>query len=121
MEDSNMRELVVDKWLTLDGVAQAPGQPDEDPSGGFDHGGWHMRYAVEAFQDWVLDNLNEATGIVLGRKTYESFRGFWPNVSYEEQPIAQPLNELPKYVATRTLDPPLEWDWPDPLNLVRLV
>lgn len=105
-----MRQLIVDEWLTLDGVAQAPGQADEDPSGGFDHGGWHMRYADEAFQDWVLGNLNEAAGIVLGRKTYEGFAGFWPNVSYEEQPIAEPLNELPKYVATRTLDPPLEWD-----------
>jgi dihydrofolate reductase len=85
-------------------------RPAGDPSGGFEHGGWHMPYADEVFQEWVLDNLNEAAGIVLGRKTYEGFAGYWSNVTEEEQPIAGPLNTLPKYVATRTLDPPLEWE-----------
>lgn len=105
-----MRKLIVDEWLTLDGVAQAPGQPDEDTSGGFEHGGWHMKYADEVFQEWVLNNLNEAAGIVLGRKTYEGFAGYWSHVTEEEQAIAGPLNGLPKYVATRTLDGPLEWE-----------
>jgi len=69
-----MRKLIVDEWLTLDGVAQALGQPDEDPSGGFDHGGWHMRYADGIFQDWVLDNLRKASGIVLGGRRMRGSR-----------------------------------------------
>ena len=104
-----MRKLIVDEWLTLDGVAQAPMEPEEDKRGGFEHGGWHMPYADEAFQKWVLQNLTEAGGFVLGRRTYEGFASHWPNASEEEQPVAEPLNTKPKYVATTTLAEPLEW------------
>jgi dihydrofolate reductase len=95
--------------MTLDGVSQAPGYPDEDTTGGFEFGGWHMPYADEAFKEWVVRNLNEAGGLLLGRRTYDSFAAHWPDAAEEEQAMAQPLNTLPKYVASRTLTDPLEW------------
>jgi len=104
-----MRKLIVDEWLTLDGVAQAPMEADEDTSGGFAHGGWHQPFVDPDFQAWMLDNLNSAGGFVLGRRTYEGFASHWPNASDEEQPIAEPLNKAPKYVATHTLSDPLDW------------
>jgi dihydrofolate reductase len=104
-----MRMLIVDEWMTLDGVAQAPDEPDEDTTGGFQHGGRHMRYVDDKFQNWVLGNLNGAGGFVFGRRTCEGFAGHWPNAPKEEQAIAEPLNKLPKYVASRTLTEPLEW------------
>ena len=104
-----MRKVIVDEWMTLDGVAQAPGEENEDTTGGFRYGGWHMDYVDEAFQNWMLTNLNEAGGFLLGRRTYEGFAGHWPNASEEEQPIAEPLNKAPKYVASRTFREPLEW------------
>ena len=104
-----MRKLIVDEWLTVDGVAQAPGEPGEDTTGGFDHGVWHMNFVDHDLQQWMLTNLNEAGGFVLGRRTYEGFASHWPNASKEEQPIADPLNKAPKYVASRTLKDPLEW------------
>jgi dihydrofolate reductase len=107
-----LRRLIADEWLTFDGVAQAPGYPDEDTTGGFKFGGWHMPYADEAFQEWVVKNLNEAGGFLLGRRTYESFAAHWPDAGEEEQAMAQPLNTLPKYVASRTLTDPLEWETP---------
>jgi dihydrofolate reductase len=105
-----MRKLIVTEWLTLDGVAQAPGDPDEDKSGGFAHGGWHLRYFEPVSQKWVLDNLVGAGGFLLGRRTYEGFAAHWPNASEEERPVAEPLNRKPKYVASRTLSEPLEWE-----------
>lgn len=104
-----MRKVIVDEWMTLDGVAQAPGERNEDTTGGFRYGGWHMDYVDEAFQKWMLTNLNEAGGFLFGRKTYEGFAGHWPNAAPEEQPIAEPLNRAPKYVASRTLSEPLSW------------
>lgn len=104
-----MRKVIVNEFMTLDGVAQAPGGADEDTAGGFEHGGWHLRYFDEISQNWVLENLAKAGGFVLGRRTYEIFAGYWPNAPEEEQVLAQPLNTLPKYVASTTLTEPLEW------------
>src|SRR6266487_2906080 len=105
-----MRKMIVNEFLSLDGVAQAPGGADEDTSGGFGHGGWHMRYMQdELAQRWVLGSIVEAGGFLLGRRTYEIFAAYWPNAPEEEQVIAEPLNERPKYVASRTLTEPLEW------------
>jgi dihydrofolate reductase len=104
-----MRKVIVDEWMTLDGVAQAPGEKNEDTTGGFRYGGWHMDYVDDDFQKWMLANLNEAGGFLFGRRTYEGFAGHWPKASKEEQPIAEPLNKAPKYVASRTLREPLEW------------
>jgi dihydrofolate reductase len=104
-----MRKLIVDEWMTLDGVAQAPMESNEDMSGGFRYGGWHMPYADEAFQKWVVRNLEEAGGFIFGRRTYEAFAGHWPQAAKEEQAMADLLNQKPKYVASRTLSEPLEW------------
>jgi dihydrofolate reductase len=105
-----MRKLIVNEFMSLDGVAQAPGGAEEDPSGGFAHGGWHMQYMEdEPTQQWVLRSIVEAGGFLLGRRTYEIFAAYWPNAPEEEQVIAEPLNSKPKYVASRTLTEPLEW------------
>lgn len=104
-----MRNVVVYEWMSLDGVVQAPGTPDEDTSGGFTHGGWHLPYFDDLSRQWVVDNLNSAGGFLLGRRTYEGFSSYWPNASEEEQVIARPLNTLPKHVASTTLEKPLAW------------
>jgi dihydrofolate reductase len=104
-----MRSVIVQEWVSLDGVVQAPGSPDEDKSGGFRHGGWHLPYFDDMSRNWVVQNLTEAGGYLLGRRTYENFAGHWPKASAEEQVIAQPLNTKPKYVASTTLKEPLGW------------
>jgi dihydrofolate reductase len=101
-----MRKVVADEWMTLDGVVQAPGQEDEDTSGGFRHGGWHMGYLDDIALDWVARGVVEAGGYLLGRRTYEIFAAHWPNASEAEQVLAEPLNTRPKYVASRTLSEP---------------
>jgi dihydrofolate reductase len=106
-----MRKVVVNEFLTLDGVAQAPGGAEEDTDGGFAHGGWHMQYMEdEPTQQWVLESILEAGGFLLGRRTYEIFAAFWPNAPEEEQVVAEPLNSKPKYVVSTTLAGPLEWE-----------
>jgi dihydrofolate reductase len=105
-----MRKVIVNEFMSLDGVVQAPGGEDEDTSGGFRHGGWHMQYMDESAQKRVLGAIVEAGGFILGRRTYEIFAAYWPNASEEEQVIAEPLNTKPKYVASRTLRDPLEWE-----------
>jgi dihydrofolate reductase len=105
-----MRKVIVNEFMSLDGVAQAPGGDEEDPSGGFRHGGWHMQYMEdEGAMKWVLEPIVEAGGFVLGRKTYEIFAAYWPNAPEEEQVVAEPLNTKPKFVASTTLSEPLEW------------
>jgi dihydrofolate reductase len=104
-----MRKVIVNEFMSLDGVAQAPGAADEDRSGGFGHGGWHMRYFDDLSQKRVLESIVEAGGFLLGRRTYEIFAAYWPKAPEEEQVIAEPLNAKPKYVASRTLGGPLEW------------
>ncbi len=104
-----MRKVIVQDWMTLDGVVQAPGAPDEDTTGGFEHGGWSLPYFGDNAQKWVVENLTGAGGFLLGRRTYETFASYWPNASEEERPIAEPLNTRPKYVASTTLTEPLDW------------
>jgi dihydrofolate reductase len=104
-----MRKVIANEFMSLDGVVQAPGGADEDTSGGFEHGGWHMRYFDELSQKWVLESIVEAGGFLLGRRTYEIFAAYWPKAPEEEQVIAQPLNTKPKHVASTTLKEPLEW------------
>src|SRR5437773_8904952 len=105
-----MRKVVVNDFMSLDGVAQAPGGADEDPSGGFRHGGWHMQYMEdEGTMKWVLDSILEAGAFLLGRRTWEIFAAYWPNAPEEEQVIAEPLNTKPKHVASRTLSDQLGW------------
>ena len=101
--------MVVNEFMSLDGVVQAPGAADEDTSGSFAHGGWHLRHFDERSQQWVLDGILEAGGFLLGRRTWEIFAAYWPDAPEEEQAIAVPLNEKPKYVVSHTLDEPLAW------------
>ena len=104
-----MRKVIVNEFLSLDGVSQAPGGADEDTSGGFAHGGWHMRYMEdELARQWVVGSILEAGGFLLGRYTYEIFAAYWPNAPEEEQVVAEPLNRKPKYVVSTTLTAPLE-------------
>jgi dihydrofolate reductase len=112
-----MRKVVVNEFMSLDGVAQAPGGAEEDPSGGFHHGGWHMQYMEdEGTMKWVLGSILEAGGFLLGRKTWEIFAAYWPNAPEEEQVVAEPLNTKPKYVASTTLSEPLDWQGSTPLH-----
>jgi dihydrofolate reductase len=105
-----MRKVIVNEFMSLDGVMQAPGEPEEDPSDGFAHGGWHMQYMQdEGAMKWVVASIVEAGGFLLGRRTYEIFAAHWPNAPEEEQVIAEPLNTKPKHVVSTTLTEPLEW------------
>jgi dihydrofolate reductase len=104
-----MRKVIANEWMTLDGVVQAPSYADEDVTGGFGHGGWHTRYFDDLSMNWVIENVRRAGGYLLGRGTYEIFAAHWPNAPQEQQMVAEPLNALPKYVASTTLEEPLGW------------
>jgi dihydrofolate reductase len=104
-----MRKVIAFAWMSLDGVVQAPAYTDEDSSGGFEHGGWHVRYLDDRSMKWIVENVSRAGGFLLGRRTYDVFAAHWPKASKEEQTLAQPLNTRPKFVASRTLKEPLAW------------
>jgi dihydrofolate reductase len=104
-----MRRVIVNEQLTLDGVMQGPGAPDEDRSGGFEHGGWAMRYFDEVMGEAAGEGMGSAGGLLLGRMTYEIFAAYWPKQG-DDVPFASFLNSVPKYVASRTLREPLEWN-----------
>ena len=102
-----MRELLVSTFLTLDGVMQAPGGPEEDPTEGFTQGGWSVNYWSDELSQFMGETMTPPFDLVLGRKTYEIFAAYWPYVS--ENPAADALNSARKYVASRTLDT-VDWD-----------
>ncbi|GAB3195990.1 dihydrofolate reductase family protein [Geodermatophilus arenarius] len=103
-----MRPLTVTTFLTLDGVTQAPGGPQEDPSGGFPYGGWLVPFADEAMGEQMDAWFRPAEDFLLGRTTYEIFAAHWPHVDATGDPVAQALQTKTKHVASRTLTS-LEW------------
>ena len=99
-----MPKIVVNAFLTLDGVMQAPGGPEEDREGGFAHGGWQAPYSDDVMGRLVTEGITDADGFLLGRKTYDIFANYWPKVTDPNHPIATALNSRPKYVVSRSLD-----------------
>lgn len=104
-----MRKVVAGTFVTLDGVMQAPGGPDEDREGGFRHGGWLVPYFDDRFLGIMTAWTTRAGAFLLGRKTYEIFAASWPRSTDPADEIASALNTRPKYVASRTLDT-LAWN-----------
>jgi dihydrofolate reductase len=100
-------QLTLTTFLTLDGVMQSPGAPDEDRRGGFTQGGWLIPYADDDMGRFIGETVAQADGFLLGRKTYEIFSRHWPHVT-DENPIAAALNRLPKHVVSTTVDT-LSW------------
>ncbi|MFG3697258.1 dihydrofolate reductase family protein [Micromonospora sp. NPDC047620] len=104
-----MGKLVVTEFVTLDGVAQAPGAPDEDRDGGFAHGGWQAPLVDQESGSAMFEQAMTMDALLLGRKTYEIFAAYWPKAPVEI-PFTGLLNRVPKYVASRTLAEPLGWE-----------
>ena len=104
-----MRTLSLVEFITLDGVMQGLGGPDEDRDGDFDYGGWSGAYGNEVAQQ-AGNEIGQTSAYLFGRKTYEHMAAHWPHES-ADNPIAASLNATPKYVATRTLrQEDLDWD-----------
>jgi dihydrofolate reductase len=96
-------KLTAQTFLTLDGVMQAPGGPDEDRDGGFAYGGWSFPFWDETMQRLIVEHTNWADILLLGRRTYQIFASHWPRVTDPNDPIAAKLNSVRKVVASRTL------------------
>jgi dihydrofolate reductase len=103
-----MRMLRVIEFLSLDGVMQAPGSPEEDTEGGFRHGGWQRPYFDEVHGASAAEGMAATDSYLFGRKTYEKMAAYWPTAP-DDDPYAQHLNSTPKYVASRTLQD-VEWE-----------
>jgi len=103
-----MIKLVVLSFITLDGVMQAPGGPEEDPTGGFRHGGWIAGYFDDFLGKVMVEQMSKPFDLLLGRKTYEIFAAHWPYVKTHGDPIAAGINKAKKYVASKAL---VKLDW----------
>jgi dihydrofolate reductase len=102
-----MRKLAVIDFLSLDGVMQAPGQPEEDTEGGFKYGGWAVPYHDEGLAESVAESMAATDAYLFGRKTYENFAAYWPTAP-RDIPFTDHLNKTAKYVVSKTLKDP---DW----------
>src|SRR2546422_1279307 len=108
--ENSMRKLIVAEQISLDGVIQSPGGPEEDPSGEFRLGGWMLPYADEAIAKDLQDLFSQPFELLLGRRTYEIFAVYWPRVPVDSdsRAIADLFNSVPKHVATHRSDT-LDW------------
>jgi dihydrofolate reductase len=117
-----MGKIALSESYSLDGVMQAPGGPDEDRRGGFEHGGWAMDFDFNYGEGVGLEQAQNSDALLLGRFTYETLQGYWPKA---EGKLADRLNELPKYVVSSTLTDPawnatvLGDDWPEEVARLR--
>lgn len=105
-----MRKIVVLSFVTIDGVMQAPGGPEEDVSGGFKHGGWTVPFFDEFMDKVMSEQMGRPFDLLLGRKTYEIFASYWPNHQDEDMGI----NRATKYVTSRN---PLQFTWDRSIQL----
>lgn len=96
-------KLTVQTFLTIDGVMQAPGGSEEDPSDAFAHGGWQAPFPDPAIGEFVMELNSHASAFLLGRRTFDIFRGYWPDQTDPANPIATAINSLPKYVVSKSL------------------
>ncbi|GIH06732.1 deaminase [Rhizocola hellebori] len=103
-----MAKITIFESLSLDGVMQAPGRPDEDRRGGFSHGGWATPYADHVMGKLAGEGMSGGGAMLFGRRTYEDFYGFWPHQG--DNPYTEVLNNSRKYVVSRTLEDPLPWN-----------
>jgi dihydrofolate reductase len=104
-----MARITTFTHVTLDGVMQAPGRPDEDTRGEFGYGGWEVRYADEVMAGVAAEGMASGSALLFGRRTYEDFAAFWPNQP-QPNPFTNVLNRSQKYVASRRLSEPLPWE-----------
>jgi len=102
-----MGKVVVTNNVTLDGVMQAPGRPDEDIRGGFGRGGWALPYNDPVLGRVMGEGMANTGALLLGRRTYEDFASFWPH--QQDNPFTEVLDNVQKYVASTTLSEPLPW------------
>ncbi len=107
-----MRTVIAITQLTLDGIMQAPGGPEEDPTNGFTHGGWAMSFGDDVLHRIIHETIAGEFDMLLGRRTYEIFASYWPN--HGDNPIGKAFNNATKYVVTRTLD---HLDWKKSLRI----
>jgi dihydrofolate reductase len=110
-----MRKLIVLSFITLDNVMQAPGGPEEDPTGGFEHEGWVAGYFDDFLLNVMIKQTSKPFDLLLGRKTYEIFAAYWPYVNPDRNPFAAKLNNTKKYVASKTLTK-LNWNNSELIN-----
>lgn len=110
-----MGTLTIATFMTLDGVMQAPGGPDEDRDLGFEHGGWSFPYFSDDMGEVIGEAFGRAECFLLGRRTYEIFAASWPTFPDPDDPVASQLNTLPKYVVSTTLEN-TEWQ---PTTIIR--
>ena len=95
--------LTLMEFVTLDGVSQGPGSPDEDTSDGFSQGGWFVPHLDEEFVQQAADWLGQADALLFGRRTYDNFARDWPRITDPDDPFSEKMNGLPKYVASHSL------------------
>ncbi len=106
-----MRKIIVLSFITLDGVMQAPGGPEEDTSGGFAYGGWTVPYFDDFAGKVMAEQMGRPFDLLLGRKTYDIFAAYWPN---HDNDVGKPLNKAKKYVASRS---PMKLGWSNSVQL----